>query len=95
MIRLMALAILPATAALAQAVPVPVPSIDAARAAARAVDQSIQPERTGQESLDRTTPLLKVEPHKDPSKATEAEWRKAKEAEAKQALEKPLEKPKD
>ncbi|MDO9490452.1 MAG: hypothetical protein Q7J32_18940 [Sphingomonadaceae bacterium] len=78
------------TAAVAQTVP-QVPTIDAARAAARAVDQSVQAPRTGQESMDRTAPLLTVEPHKDPAaaEADEAAWRKAREAEAKKKLEKP------
>lgn len=84
--RLLIVALLPASA-LAQSVP-QVPSMDAARAAARAVDQSTQTQRTGQESLDRTAPLLTVEPHKDPASADEAEWRKKREAEAKKALEK-------
>lgn len=81
-------------AAMAQAVP-PIPNIDAARAAAKAVDQSVQAPRTGQESMDRTAPLLTVEPHADPAaaKGDEAAWRKAQEAAAKQKLEKSDPKP--
>jgi len=77
-------------AAMAQAVP-QIPNIDAARAAAKAVDQSVQAPRTGQESMDRTAPLLTVEPHKDAAAVDgdEAAWRKAQEAAAKKKLEKP------
>lgn len=77
-------------AAIAQTVP-QVPNIDAARAAARVVDQTVQAPRTGKESLDRTAPLLTVEPHHDPAaaEADEAAWRKAREAEAKKKLEGP------
>lgn len=73
------------TAALAQAMP----NIDAARAAAKAVDQSVQTPRTGRESMDRTAPLLTVEPHKDPAavEGDDAAWRKAQEAAAKKKLE--------
>ena len=73
------------TAAVAQAIP----NIDAARAAAKAVDQTVQTPRTGRESMDRTAPLLTVEPHRDPAavEGDEAAWRKAQEAEAKKKLE--------
>jgi hypothetical protein len=66
-----------------------IPGMDAARAAARQVDQTVQEPRIGKESMDRTYPLLTVEPHADPGKseADEAAWKKAKEAEAKKALE--------
>ena len=74
------------SAALAQAVP-PIPNIDAARAAARQVDQATQAPRTGKESMDRVAPLLTVEPPAERSKEDEAAWRKAKEAEAKKKLE--------
>jgi hypothetical protein len=82
-------------AAMAQAVP-PIPNIDAARAAAKAVDQSVQAPRTGQQSMDRTAPLLTVEPHKDPAtvEGDEAAWRKAQEAAATKKLEKSEPKPK-
>ncbi len=81
-------------AAMAQAVP-QIPNIDAARAAAKAVDQSVQAPRTGQDSMDRTAPLLTVEPHKDPAavEGDEAAWRKAQEAAAKKKLEAPEPKP--
>lgn len=81
-------------AAMAQSVP-QIPNIDAARAAAKAVDQSVQAPRTGQESMDRTAPLLTVEPHKDPAavEGDEEAWRKAQEAAAKKKLEKADPKP--
>jgi hypothetical protein len=86
LVRLAIVAALPAMAG-AQTVPA-VPNLDAARAAARQVDQAAQVPRTGKESMDRTAPLLTVEPHKDPaSGADEAAWREKKEAEAKKALE--------
>ena len=85
MIRLLLLAVF-SSAATAQTVP-PIPNIDAARAAARQVDQATQAPRTGKESMDRVAPLLTVEPHAEPSKEDEAAWRKAKEAEAKKKLE--------
>lgn len=86
MIRFLLLAAL-SSAALAQAVPPPLPNIDAARAAARQVDQATQAPRTGKESMDRVAPLLTVEPHAAPTKEDEAAWRKAREAEAKKKLE--------
>ncbi len=81
-------------AAVAQTVP-QIPNIDAARAAARAVDQTMQSPRTGRESMDRTAPLLTIEPHPDPAaaEADEAAWRKAREEEAKKKLEPPEAKP--
>ena len=84
MVRFLLLAVL-SSGALAQTVP-PIPNIDAARAAARQVDQATQAPRTGKESMDRVTPLLTVEPHEDPSKDDEAAWQKAREAEAKKKL---------
>ena len=63
----------------------PVPNLDAARAAAREVDQATQAPRIGKESMDRVTPLLTVEPQAEPG--DEAAWRKKKEEEAKKALE--------
>ena len=87
MMRFMLLAAL-SSAAMAQTVPPPIPNIDAARAAARQVDQATQEPRTGKESMDRVTPLLTVEPHDDPeAEADEEAWRKAREAEAKKQLE--------
>lgn len=85
MIRFLLLAAL-SSAALAQAVP-PIPDIDAARAAARQVDQATQAPRTGKESMDRVAPLLTVEARAEPSKEDEAAWRQAREAEAKRKLE--------
>jgi hypothetical protein len=86
MIRFLLLAAL-SSAALAQTVPPPIPNIDAARAAARQVDQATQVPRTGKESMDRVTPLLTVEPHEEPSKEDDDAWRKTREAEAKKKLE--------
>ena len=83
MLRMAVLLALPAAAA-AQTPP-PVPNPDAARAAARQVDQATQVARTGKESMDRVTPLLTVEPPAEPQ--DEAAWRKKKEEEAKKALE--------
>ena len=74
------------SAALAQAVP-PIPNIDAARAAARQVDQATQAPRTGKESMDRVTPLLSVEPDAAAPKEDEAARRKAKQAETKKKRE--------
>jgi hypothetical protein len=71
-------------AATAQTPPA-VPNLDAARAAAREVDQATQAPRIGKESMDRVTPLLTVEPAAKPD--DEATWRKKKEEEAKKALE--------
>lgn len=65
----------------------PLPNLDAARAAARQVEQAVQVDRTGKKAMDRTAPLLTVEPHKDPANADDAAWKKAREAEAKKALE--------
>jgi len=83
MFRLFILAALPAAAA-AQTVP-SAPTLDAARAAARQVDQVTQAPRTGKESMDRVTPLLTVEPRR--ARDEEKAWRKAREAEAKKQLE--------
>lgn len=85
MIRFAILAALAASAASAQ-----VPNPDIARAAAVQVDQAMQSARTAKESMDRTAPLLTVEPHKDPEDAAkEKAWREAKEAEAKKAMDAP------
>ena len=83
MLRMLVLLMLPAAAA-AQTPP-PVPNLDAARAAAREVDQATQAPRIGKESMDRVTPLLTVEPPAEPD--DEAAWRKKTEEEAKKALE--------
>ena len=83
MYRLLILGALSAAAA-AQNVP-SAPTFDAARAAARQVDQATQAPRTGKESMDRVTPLLTVEPPRDPG--DEKAWRQAQEAEAKRRLE--------
>ncbi len=68
------------TAAAAQTVP-PLPSLDAARAAARQVDQVTQVPRTGKEAMDRVAPLVTVEP------GDEAAWRKEKKQALKKAIE--------
>lgn len=85
MFRTLMLLLMPAATA-AQMAPSP-PSLDAARAAARQVDQATQAPRTGKESMDRVAPLLTVESHSEPG--DEAAWRKKKEAASKKALEAP------
>ena len=82
MLRMLVLLAFPAAAAAQTPV---VPNLDAARAAAREVDQATQAPRIGKESMDRVTPLLTVEPAAKPD--DEAAWRKKKEEEAKKALE--------